>query len=211
MRRLAAVVFLLLATPLTAEPHALRGPSSEILGNPAQTALAVGMPGLFLSHTLETGFSVELEARFSYDGIPTVSSLTAWAGQSWMLAQNDAGWGIEARLAGGLILPTVRPGLALGGLALIRGGYFGPTFQFWGGFNTAMEVGLIPQLDLSLAPKLDAGLAVRLEPVWLFAVAGFGLKWLPGFFPSFDYSLVGGVAWAWGWQNFSEAEAQSAE
>jgi len=102
------------------------------------------------------------------------SAVAASVGTRRRLPLGSGPWALDAFLAGGLLVPTVNPGLAISATPAVQLGRRGERFELDLGLAMPMELQLLTERRLRAPLLLEAGVGGDLGPVALGLRGGFG-------------------------------------
>jgi len=176
-------VLLALTSVASADPLILRGLDTGRGPAVSGGSASVSAGGFITAHL---GIAVEL--RLPAD------TVGASVGGRWTLVEGKRGWGLDAFAAGGLDIPTLRPGLALTTTLALFGRVRRNRYQVALGAVSPSAVRLtgIPEARFPLL--LEFWLGIRAGPVWLALQANAGAVLAPSYTPSLWTEVNGVVA-----------------
>lgn len=167
----------------SADPAALRMPT------PHTTSVSgvLGGPELSVGTWMENGWGVAVEGR-----LPG-SAFGASAGRRWNLAGGPDRWGVDAFVAGGLVVPTIDPGIGLTLTPSIQAGWRGDRVRQVANLTSPTAIRL-NGVEARLPVVLEDWFMVRAGRTWLGVQLGAGAVFSPGGIPAMTVQASAAVS-----------------
>jgi|GEM_PF-2459434 len=175
-----------------AEPIALRAP-----GFSRQVNFVGGWPMLSFGARWTERLRIGAHLRLlSGVDTATVSSAGVSVGTHWLLGSKPKGWSYPLHLSGGLLFPTLEPGMSLSGTASVQALYRGTRVSVAFGLALPMAVQFLPSIEARLPVLLEFWLLFRAGPTWLGLHLNGGVSFVPDQFltPAYQVSIVIGFS-----------------
>jgi hypothetical protein len=174
LRILAGLCALTLARVAEADPVALRVPVER------QRVLiaALGVPEMSVGWWFSERFALSAEWRLP------ASAAGASLGTRWTLLGEPRGWGVDANLAVGVLIPLIEPGAAVSVTPSILGR--------WRGDHVVVGASVVAPIVARVLPSPDLRLPVLFE-VWL---GGHIARWRAGVHGAVGSTWVPGLSWS---------------
>lgn len=174
MRLLRTMTLLVLlaacAAPAAADPMALRHDVED-------KALVIegGWPNLSVGYWVGPKLGLAVAWRLP------AAAISASMGTRKTLSQGPKDGGVDLFIAGGLLVPTIIPGIAVTATPAIQMGKRAPKGHFTFGIAAPIEALLAPRAQLRVPVLLELRLGGKLGPLWLGLRGGLGpVLYAPG-------------------------------
>jgi hypothetical protein len=174
-----AIVLASLSLPslAVADPVALRVPVER-----RAAVIAVGAPDLSAAWWLSSRFGLAVEWRLP------ASAVGASIGARWVLLGEPAGWGVDAIVAVGAVVPLLDPGVALSVTPSVVGR--------WRGEHVAVAASVVAPAVARFVPAPDLRLPILFE-LWFGGRLG---RWMAGLHGGVGSTWVPGLSWSGAFQ-----------
>ncbi len=179
--RLVPLLLALIAGTASADPLALRhgGPAPAVVVDAGWPTASVGA---WLGP--RTGFAVDLRLPASAVGVAMGTRHTRSDGPKH--------GGVDVFVAGGVLVPTLEPGVALTATPAIQAGHRGERAHVTVGLAAPIEALLVPRAAIRAPALLELRLGGNLGPLWLGVRGALGAVFASGSPPGFT---VGWSLW----------------
>jgi hypothetical protein len=152
-----------------ADPIALRVPVER-----RGMVLAAGAPEVSVGWWFTRRFGIAAEWRLP------ASAVGASVGARWTLVGEALGWGVDAVVAVGAVVPLIDPGVALSVTPSLVGRWRGERVVVATSVAAPTVARFLPMPDLRLPLLVELWLGGRVGAWWAGVHGGVGSTWVPG-------------------------------